>query len=56
MEKEAFDRLNYLSEKALNESATTIELEELNHLFEIWNSSLELNLFVGAGYKSQIED
>lgn len=56
MKKEAFERLNTLSEKALYETATPQELEELTCLFKIWNSSMELNLFVGAGYHSHTDE
>ena len=46
MNMDDYERLNYLSLKALNESATRNELEELTTLFEQWNLSVELNLFI----------
>lgn len=53
MNKDEFNRLNQLSEKALNETATAVELREFSALLEIWNSSVELNLFGGFYLNSQ---
>ncbi|NQZ82902.1 MAG: hypothetical protein HRT52_17975 [Colwellia sp.] len=47
MNTDEFERLNFLSEKALNETATDPELKEFSHLLNSWNSSVELNLFGG---------
>ncbi|MFT5757012.1 MAG: hypothetical protein ACI9LM_001737 [Alteromonadaceae bacterium] len=50
MTKDEFDRLNFLSEKSLNETATEPELKEFSQLLDAWNNSVELNLF-GGFYK-----
>ncbi|WP_257173763.1 hypothetical protein [Colwellia sp. M166] len=47
MNQDEFDRLNHLSEKALQEMATDNELEEFSQLLNDWNLSVELNLFSG---------
>ena len=47
-----FERLNFLSEKALNETATPHEITEFNTLLNEWNSSVELNLFGGYHKKA----
>jgi len=47
MNQEEFDRLNHLSEKALQEMATPNELIEFSRLLNEWNQSVELNLFSG---------
>jgi hypothetical protein len=44
MNTEQFERLNTLSEKAINDTATINELEEFNHLLIAWNQSTEYNL------------
>jgi hypothetical protein len=44
MTSDEFDRLNSLSEKALNETASRNELKEFNELLEDWNTSVEFNL------------
>jgi hypothetical protein len=44
MNKEQFERLNALSEKAINDCLTQIELEEFNKLLTSWNQSTEYNL------------
>jgi hypothetical protein len=44
MNKEQFERLNALSEKAINDCITPIELEEFNKLLTSWNQSTEYNL------------
>jgi hypothetical protein len=43
MNKSEFERLNRLSEKALNETATPREIKEFTQFFNHWDSS-ELNL------------
>jgi len=47
MNSSEFERLNFLSEKALNETATDPELKEFSQLLNHWNSAVELNLFGG---------
>jgi hypothetical protein len=47
MDNEEFERLNLLSEKAINDSLTPIELEEFNKLLTSWNESTEYNLLQG---------
>ena len=48
MNAEEFERLNALSEKALNDTATLGELDEFSQLFTSWNKSTEYNLFHGT--------
>ena len=47
MKKEEFNRLNALSEKALNDTVTHSELLEFKELLTSWNRSVELNSFGG---------
>jgi len=47
MEKEDFERLNSLSEKAMIEIATPDEIKELQRLLTIWNELTEYNLIQG---------
>ncbi|MDX2367537.1 MAG: hypothetical protein QNK36_03905 [Colwellia sp.] len=47
METEEFERLNVLSEKAINDTATSDELEEFMKLLNVWNESTEYNLLQG---------
>jgi len=47
MNTEEFERLNELSEKALNETANEQELREFSMLLKRWNTSAELRLFGG---------
>jgi len=47
MNQDEFERLNHLSEKALNETATPHEMKEFSQLLNDWNQSVELNLFSG---------
>ncbi|MDX2368913.1 MAG: hypothetical protein QNK36_10990 [Colwellia sp.] len=47
MKKEEFERLNTLSEKAMENIATPNEIEEFNKLFTVWNESAEYNLLQG---------
>lgn len=45
MDNDDFERLNFLSEKAITKTATKNELKEFNILLNEWNSSEEFNLF-----------
>mgnify|MGYP000302939155 CR=1 FL=1 len=47
MTKYDFARMNILSEKALNETASRRELKEFYGLFERWNTSVRFNLING---------
>jgi hypothetical protein len=47
MSLEEFERLNELSEKALNETASEAELKEFSALLASWNASAELRLYGG---------
>jgi len=47
MSLEEFERLNELSEKALNETASEAELKEFSVLLASWNASAELRLYGG---------
>ena len=47
MNQDEFERLNHLSEKSLNETATPQEMKEFSQLLNDWNLSVELNLFSG---------
>lgn len=47
MNTEEVNRLNFLSEKSLNKTATDPELKEISQLLDSWNHSVELNLFGG---------
>lgn len=51
MNQDKFERLNHLSEKALNETATPHEMKEFSQLLNDWNQSVELNLFNGLNNK-----
>ena len=42
-----FDRINTLSEKVLNSTATNNEIDEFSELVKIWNSSQEFNIVFG---------
>jgi hypothetical protein len=44
MNMDQFERLNTLSEKAINDTATVNELEEFSNLLIAWNQSTEYNL------------
>ena len=44
MTNEEFERMNILSEKAMNETASRNELKEFNELLDDWNTSVEFNL------------
>mgnify|MGYP000732651898 CR=1 FL=1 len=44
MDKEELERFTLLSEKALNETATLVEIEEFQCLLNLWNSAVEQNL------------
>ncbi|NQZ22469.1 MAG: hypothetical protein HRT53_10465 [Colwellia sp.] len=47
MTTDEFARLNALSEKALNETASRNELREFNDLLDDWNNCVEFNLING---------
>ena len=47
MDEEEFDRLNTLSEKAMNDIATPNELKEFSQLLNSWNEAVEYNLLQG---------
>jgi len=47
MTTDEFARLNSLSEKALNDSASRNELLEFNELLNDWNNCVEFNLVNG---------
>ena len=47
MNMDEFERLNTLSEKAMNETASRNELKEFNELLAEWNASVEFNLLNG---------
>jgi hypothetical protein len=44
MTNDEFERLNYLSEKAITETANPNELREFKRLMDLWNISYEFNL------------
>jgi len=46
MDTKSFERLNSLSEKAVDRTASKEELKEFNHLLDEWNISVQLNLFL----------
>ena len=47
MTTDEFARLNNLSEKAMNETASRNELKEFNELLDDWNECVEFNLING---------
>ena len=47
MEADDFERLNTLSEKAMNDIVTPNELKEFSQLLSTWNESTEYNLLQG---------
>lgn len=47
MTTDQFTRLNVLSEKALNDTASSNELNEFKKLLDDWNQSTEFNLLNG---------
>lgn len=47
METDDFERLNTLSEKAMNDIATPNELKEFSQLLTTWNESIEYNINQG---------
>ncbi len=59
MESERFERLNTLSEKAMNGIATPNELKEFNQLLTTWDESIEesieWNLLQGLPVSNQKE-
>jgi len=52
MDAREFERLNFLSEKALHNTITSTELAEFNQLLNLWNIITEVSLFNGK-YDSQ---
>lgn len=48
MKTEEYERLNSLSEKAINETLTPSELNEFKLLLTIWNDYTEYNLLQGS--------
>lgn len=57
MYQKDFNRLNFLSEKALSNKITPKELKEFNLLINDWNTSFELNLLGGLrSHKIEVED
>jgi hypothetical protein len=47
MNTEELERLNTLSEKAINGTATSSEIEDFSNLLKYWNQSTEYNLLQG---------
>ena len=47
MTTDDFTRLNSLSEKAMNETASRNDLKEFNELLSEWNDCVEFNLLNG---------
>jgi len=47
MTNDEFTRLNSLSEKAINKTASRNELKEFNELLDNWNQCVEFNLLNG---------
>ena len=46
MDAEEFERLNYLTEKSINDNASLREMKEFEQLHNKWNQSEEFNLFI----------
>jgi hypothetical protein len=46
MDAQEFERLNYLSEKSINDNVSIREMNEFVKLHEKWTKSEEFNLFV----------
>lgn len=44
MTTDDFSRLNFFSEKAMNETASRNKLKEFNELLNEWNTCVEFNL------------
>jgi len=44
MSKDEFERMNLLSEKALHQTATSLEMEEFHQLLQQWNVSDDVTL------------
>ncbi|WP_448550270.1 hypothetical protein [Thalassotalea fusca] len=56
MDKEMFERLNYLSEKQYLEGFNNEEREEFTELLHAWNKSTHYNVFNLAEYfKSSVD-
>ncbi len=41
MNREQFNRFNLLSERVMQQTASTLEIEELNEFLKGWNQSVE---------------
>jgi hypothetical protein len=46
MDAQEFERLNYLSEKSIDDNVSLREMNEFKQLHEKWTKSEEFNLFV----------
>jgi hypothetical protein len=46
MDAQEFERLNYLTEKSINDSVSLREMNEFEQLHAKWSESEEFNLFV----------
>jgi len=46
MDDQEFERLNYLSEKSINDNVSLREMNEFKQLHDKWTKSEEFNLFV----------
>ena len=46
MDAQEFARLNYLSEKSINDNASIREMNEFEQLHDKWTKSEEFNLFI----------
>jgi len=46
MDAQEFERLNYLSEKSINDNVSLREMNEFKQLHDKWTQSEEFNLFV----------
>ncbi|WDE09491.1 hypothetical protein [Thalassomonas haliotis] len=44
MSKDEFERMNLLSEKALHQTASSVEMEEFHQLLQQWNVSNDINI------------
>ncbi len=43
MTQKNFDRLNFLSDKSVNDTITSMELKEYKKLLDNWNTTFELD-------------
>lgn len=44
MSKDEFERMNLLSEKALHQTASLVEMEEFHQLLQQWNVSNDIKI------------